>query len=175
MTLETGFVDLLTSLKQLNEGLLALRKTVVFKPEEGESVLVDLFRDAADDLLGLHAEALGATQRWNGSPPPDLDQLRRSLTTCHLKFMDLSRRYNREPMSYRRLASLTDIGRKRGGEWKHWANEVKLELERCQQAIDSVDRALLACWQELAQEAGRRTITIQATSVGQVYEHGPDQ
>lgn len=180
MTLESAFSELSTCLLQLDETLAKLRSTVVFRPVEGESVLVDLFRDAADDLLGLNAEAVEAVGQLNGEPHLEMEQLRRRLTTCHQKYQELNHRFNRDPMAYHRLASLDDIGRRRGREWKHWAQEVKAELERCQQAIDSVDRSLLACWLELTQEIGRNFLTVQATGIGQIYGQGsgepqPDQ
>ena len=62
MSLETAFRDLSVHLQQLRDALLGLRLVTEDKPLEGDVVLVDIFGDAAADLLGWLEEALTASR-----------------------------------------------------------------------------------------------------------------
>jgi hypothetical protein len=85
MTLEAAFEDLCMLLEKLHEGFIGLRTTVVEdRPLDGDSVLVDVFGDAAEELLGWLDEALVAAGegRQAATYPIDLERARRALTTC---------------------------------------------------------------------------------------------
>ncbi len=170
MALEIVFHDASLSLQALREALTGLRTTVVEdKPLQGDVVLVDLFGDAADDLLGLLDEALAAAIEGQQAVihPADLERARRALTTCQKRFNQIAHRFSSDLLRYERIAELKRFGRRRGGEWRAWASSVKAALDWCQQPLFDVNQALFNCWQELAERAGMHVVTVQATNIGQ--------
>jgi hypothetical protein len=170
MTLEAAFEDLCTHLHKLREGLLGLRTTVVEdKPLEGDSVLVDVFGDAAEELLGWLDEALGAAGEGRKATmdPIDLARARRALTTCQGRFIRISHQFSSNLVPYERISELTRFGRRRKGEWHAWATGVKEALERCREPLYDVNLALFRCWQEIADRVGLSSVSMQTTAIGQ--------
>jgi hypothetical protein len=170
MALEAAFKELCTNLHKLHEGLIGLRTTVVEdKPLCGDIVLVDVFGDASDDLLGWLEEALADAREGQQATthPVDLDRARRALTTCQERFNRISQRFSSDLVCYERIAELTRFGRKRGGEWRAWAASVKQALDRCQQPLYALSQTLFRCWQEIAERVGMTSVSVQATNIGQ--------
>lgn len=170
MTLEAAFGDLCTHLYKLHEGLIGLRTTVVEdKPLKGDSVLVDVFGNAADDVLGWLDEALGAASEGQQAAgyPIDLECARRALATCQERFNRITHQFTSNLVLYERIAELTRFGRKRRGEWHAWADGVKEALDQCQQPLYEVNQTLFRCWQEMTERVGMTSVSVQATTVGQ--------
>lgn len=170
MALDTVFGNACTHLRALDESLRGLRTTVVEdKPVDDDVVLVDLFGDAADDLLGLVAEGLAAAAEAQRAarPPADLPQVRRSLTTCQTRFNQIAYRFSSDLLPYERIAELMRCGRTRGGEWHAWAVGVKAALDWCREPLFEVNEALFGCWQELTEHAGAGALNVQTTMIGQ--------
>ena len=170
MALEATFRELHSQLKKLQDNLLALRLTVAEdKPLKGEAALVDQFEDSIVDAMGLLDECLNsahAAQKAVGLPL-DLDRARRALTTCQNRFHSAAQRFSEELISYEKLRDLASVSQSRGREWASWAGSVKHGLEQCRAPIDSVAKALAACWQEIAEHVGTTNISVQATNIGQ--------
>lgn len=169
MALEAAFNDLGTQLQSLHEGLVGLRTTVMEdKPLRGDAVLVDLFGDAADDLIGWLEEALVAVNevRQTVAYPVDINHTRRALATCQERFNRIAHLFSSDLVCYERIAELTRFGRTRGGEWRSWADSVKAALDACQQPLYDVNQALFLCWQEIAERVGMTSLSVQATSIG---------
>lgn len=159
MALETALADLHGSLRGLRDALLALRTTIVEdKPLEDDVVLVDVFRDATDDLLGLLDEALAAFQ----APGADPAAARRTITICQRQFNHIAQRFGADMVSYGRIAALTRFGRRRGGEWHAWTRSVKHGLESCQEPLFDTNQAVFRCWQALTEHAAP-TLALRAT------------
>lgn len=169
MSLEASFRTLRDHLQLLHDELQELHRTVIEKPLKGDVVLVDLFSDAADDLLGWVAEASGAARDGAASSayPVNLDRARQSLKTCHESFASAFEKLSADLLSYDRVAELTSLGQRRAGEWLAWANNVKTALEACRAPSYEVNRTLFACWQELSERAGTANVSVHATNVGQ--------
>ena len=172
MALEAAFQDLCARLAALREALSGLRTTVVEdKPLRGDVVLVDVFGDAAEDLLGWLEEALAAASAGQRAVDHsvDLDRARRSLITCQERFSRIAHRFSTDLAPYERVADLTRLGRERGGEWRAWANSVKEAFGWCHQPLFDVNQALFRCWQEIAERATMSSVSIRATNtnVGQ--------
>jgi hypothetical protein len=170
MALEAAFKELYANLHKLHEGVIGLRTTVVEdKPLSGDIVLVDVFGDASDDLLGWLEEALADVREGQQAAtyPVDLDRARRALTTCQEQFNRISQRFSSDLICYERIADLTHFGRKRGGEWHAWAASVKHALDGCQQALYASSQTLFRCWQEIAERVGMNSVSVQATNIGQ--------
>jgi hypothetical protein len=161
MTMEDAFTRLPAEFHRLGESLAAARITIVEDhPLADDSVLVDVFRDPVEDLIGRTGETLNLAleARQAIESGMDADQIRRLLIACHHKHNEISDLYHSELAPYARMASLVSFGRRRGGEWLHWSRCVRDDLERCRPVIDAIDRALLECWQELSAPAGKITI-----------------
>jgi hypothetical protein len=169
MTLEAVFRELCTNLHHLHERLIGLRMTVVEdKPCGGDIVLVDVFGDAAEDMLGWLEEALANADegRRAAGHPVDLERARRALATCQERFNRLHQRLSSDLICYERIAELMRFGRKRGGEWQAWATSVKQALDRCQPPLYALSQTLFACWQEIAERVGMTAVSVQATNIG---------
>jgi len=170
MALEKTFQELSDGLRKLQDNLLALQLTIREDlPPEGEVALVDQFGDAVDDSLGWLQESLAAAVEAQHAVehPVDIDRASRALANCQERFHRVEQRFASDLVSYEKLKDLTGFGRSRRGEWLGWVRSVKKGLEQCRQPIDEVSKALLACWQEIAERAGMTSVSVQATNIGQ--------
>jgi hypothetical protein len=172
MTLEAVFEDLYTHLQRLHEGLTGLYTTIVEdKPLEGDSVLVDVFGDAAAELLGWMDEALAAA--GEGRPavsyPTDLERARQTLSLCQERFLRIIHAFSSDLMRYERIAELMRFGRRRKGEWHAWAGGVKEALERCGEPLYDVNLSLFRCWQEITDYIALDAVSGRTT---QLERHG---
>ena len=144
MALEGSFHELSLQLHNLQESLLALRTTTLEdKPANDDVVLVELFGDATDDLLGWMEGALLASDEAQQAVryPTDFNRP----TAGH--GLRLSRR--------RRLAE------RRGGEWQAWANSVKAALEDCRHPLCAIGDSIFLCWQEMGERIGLNTVNLR--------------
>ncbi len=175
MTIGTAFKQL-GALQALREELVGLRTTIrEDRPLGGDSVLVDMFGDDADDMLGWLAEALTAARDGQQAVEHqlDLNGAWRALTTCQQRFGQIEYRLF-DLISYDRLAPLMHFGRQQGGEWRAWTSSVKAALDRCQSPIYDVNQALFRCWQEIGERAGLSSVSVQATNLGQLITTVPE-
>jgi hypothetical protein len=168
--LETTFRELFTELRKLQDTLVAVRLTVVEdKPVRGEAALVDYLEDSILDLMGLLDESLKAAraaQKAVGTVT-DLNAARRALTICQERFHRLGQQFAIELVSYEKLKDLATLGTERRGEWLPWSTSVKEGIEQCRQPLEGADKALAACWQEIAERVGMTSVSVQATNIGQ--------
>lgn len=67
--------------------------------------------------------------------------------------------------SYRHIAELVRLGRQRGRVWQAWTETVQTAMEQTQPEMENVNRALLSCWQEVAERAGAGVISVHATAI----------
>ena len=170
MALEAAFGELNAQLYTLREALVDLHTTAVEdKPLQDDAVLVDLFGDAATDLLGWLEGALSAvaTAQQAATYPADIGQARQALAQCHERFQHVHQRFATDLISYECIAELTRFGRRRGGEWQAWATGVKAALDECRPRLWAIAQALFACWQELAERAGMNSVAVHAINIGQ--------
>jgi hypothetical protein len=170
MALEKTFGELPHTIRKLRDGLLALQLTVREDlPLHGSVVLVDQFGDAVDDSLGWLEDALTAATEVQqcAKHPVDMDRGRRALSNCQEQFHRMEQRFHSDLISYEKLKDLTGFGRSRRGEWLGWVKSVRKGLDECRQPMDEVTKALLACWQEIAEHAGMTSVSVQATNIGQ--------
>ena len=105
MTLETAFRTLNTHLYGLREALVMLRTaTCEDKPLQDDAVLVDVFADAADDLLGWVEGALQAAGEAQQATahPVDIGRTWRALAACHECWQRICQRFAGDMISYER-------------------------------------------------------------------------
>jgi hypothetical protein len=169
MSLAESFKTLSERLRLAHDELEELHRTTIDKPPKGDVVLVDLFGDAADDLLGWVAEAsVAASEGAQASGYPlDLDRVRQSLKTCQEAFFLASEKLSSDLLSYDRIEELMSFGRERGGGWLRWATNVKVAVESCRGPFIEANRALFSCWQELNERIGTTSVSVKTTNVGQ--------
>ncbi|MFN8490550.1 MAG: hypothetical protein U0350_23375 [Caldilineaceae bacterium] len=169
MALEAAFGELRIQLQRLRELFTDLRTTIVEdKPPQDDVVLVELWGDGVDDLLGWLEGALEAADKAQQAVayPGDLNQAWRALVICHAQFQHIYQRFAAELICYERINELTRFGRRRGGEWQAWANSVKAALVTCQTPLFDLSQALFGCWQEIAEHSGMQTVSMQVTHIG---------
>jgi hypothetical protein len=160
MALETALHTAYLNLCVLREALVSLHTTAVEdKPLQGDVVLVEVFGDAADDLLGLLDEALVAL----AGQQTDDAHARRTLLLCQHHFNQIAQRFGSDLLSYERIVALKRFGRRRGGAWQGWAINVKAALDGCQQPLFDSNQALFACWQALTERAMPPPVHLHAT------------
>jgi hypothetical protein len=170
MALEARFGELTIQLANLREALLGLQTTSrEDKPADDDAVLVDVFGDAAEDLLGWAEGAFLAAVEAHQSAqhPTDLQRTWRGLTICQERVQQISQRLMLDLLCYERIAELTRFGRRRGGEWQAWARSVRGALNDCQQPLFTTGQAIFACWQEIGERIGFQSISVQAMATGQ--------
>jgi hypothetical protein len=170
MAIASAFRDLHVHVEKLHGALLGLRLTTVEdKPLRDEAALADAFGDATEDLLGWVKEALDAAAEGHRAceKPVDLERAARALATCHEAHNRIEQKLCSELMSYERISAISRIGRERRGEWLAWSKSVRQALDRCQTPLYNVSRALVLCWQEVAERIGMTSLSVQATNIGQ--------
>jgi hypothetical protein len=169
MALEASFMKLHAELATLNEAFGGFRVAVHDKPLRGDSVLVDVFGDAADDLLGWVEETLSAALegRQAASYPADIERARWSLVICHKAFNLISDKLWSDLLSYERITEISTLGRERRGEWLVWASGVKSALDSCREPLHNVNQSIFVCWQEITEHMGTTSVSVQTTNVGQ--------
>jgi hypothetical protein len=163
VALEKTFRELGDVLHRLRDNLLSIQLNIREDiAVEGAVVLVDKLGDAVDDSPGSLEEALvAADEALNAVASLRLDIVARALTKCQEQFQLLELRFQSELISYERLTDLTAFARSRRGEWLVWVKSVRQGLEQCKQPIDETSKALLACWQEIAERgAGSGSGTV---------------
>lgn len=168
MALETVFRELSLSLHRLHDSLNALHATTGDTPPRDESALADGLQNAVLDMMGtLHEARKAAMQaRKAVGHPANLDSARHALTTCQERFHRLDQLFASELVSYEKLKELARLGSERRA-WIPWASTVKVGIEQCREPLEQTSRALVACWEELAERLGMVNISMQATTVGQ--------
>lgn len=170
MALEKMFRELPEQIRRLRDCFLALQLTIREDlPPHGGVVLVDQFGDAVDESLGWLEDSLAAAIELQQSAkhPVDIDRARRALSNCQEYFHRMEQRFGSDLISYEKLKDLTGFGRSRRGEWVGWVKTVRKGLNECGQPMDDVSKALLACWQEIAEHASVTSVSVQATNIGQ--------
>ncbi len=176
MGLQPSFRDLPVQLRNLQEALEGLRTTVRedHPLDPRGTVLIDLFGDAADDLLGwLHASLSAAVAaRQAAEHFNDPDRARRALTAAHEHVNRIAQHFSVDLLVYERIAELVQFGEERGGEWHAWANSVKEALECCGQALFEANQVLFRCWQELAAQVAAPGVALRATTIGEPLVSG---
>jgi hypothetical protein len=133
----------------LHDSLSELRTTIrEDHPTSGDTVLVDVFGDAVDDLMGWLAEAqegvLAAHQALLA--PSSADLVRHGLSVCHRNSNKVLQRYLGDLSQHERIAGLEQLGRERRGEWQAWTAGVQQGIERCREPLQELFDALLDCW-----------------------------
>jgi hypothetical protein len=157
LALEATCLNLCSRLRQLRDALTEVHLGVVEdRPLPGDAVLVDVFGNTAEDLIGWLEEALAAAEAAREAvvPPVRLDAAHRALGTCHERFHEVAHRYSADLVSFRKIADLRSLGRKRRGEWLAWTGSIQDSLERCRAPLHDAGIALVRCWQEFAEHAG---------------------
>lgn len=168
MTFEAAFEELWSKLHDLRDVVRELQTIVQDRPVVGASKPMDDLDDSVTDLVGLVQETVtsGAAAQQALEDPLDVDKARRHLSSCHVRFNMVLRRFFSDISSHRRLEALAGSSKERRGEWRGWFGAVQDSLDRCTEPIYATNRALLACWQEMAQRAGT-SVAVQTTNIGQ--------
>jgi hypothetical protein len=165
-----AFHELSLQLRKLRDTFLGVRLTVVEdRPPRDEVALVDRFGDAVEDIVGWLEEAVAAAVEAEQAVgnPLDIYRARTALTACQERFNRLAQQFASDLVSFERIDDLTRFGRRRGGEWRRWANTVRESLEQCRPPLHEVSEALFVCWQELADRLGMSSVAVQNTVIGQ--------
>ena len=139
----------------------------VDRPARGDVVLVDTLGDRVDDLRALLAEASGSAAAGyrEAVHPIDAGGARLALALCQERFNAVAQKFASELAAYEVVSDLARAGHERGGEWPGWVSSVRDALAQCQPLINEVNRALLACWEDLAERADTGPHYVQSTTI----------
>lgn len=166
MALETVFRELQVRLQFMDGTLATLQKTLEDRPPDQGSAVVDDLENIVLDMMGtLHdMRKAGSLARRRVGHPVDLDGARQALTRCQGSFHRIENEFSGGLTAYNKLRELSRLGA-RGGEWPSWAGRTRQDIEQCQQPLQELSKALVACWQELVEQGGRTSISV--TNTGQ--------
>jgi hypothetical protein len=166
VALETVFRELQVRLQFMDGTLAMLQKTLEDRPPDQGSALVDDLENDVLDMKGmLHdMQKAGSLARRKVGHPVDLDGARQALTRCQANFHRIESEFSSRLMAYNKLRELSRLST-RGGEWPSWAMRTRQDIEQCQQPLQELSKALVACWQELVEHGGRTSISV--TNTGQ--------
>jgi hypothetical protein len=165
VALEKVFREMTECLRRLHDNLLAVQLTIrVDTPKEGSVLLVDVFGDATDDVLGWLEEAIQAAreaQKGVGHPV-DLDGARRALVAVQEQFHRAEQAFLSDLVSYERLNELSKFGKRRCGEWRAWVKSVIQGIEQCRQPMIEARSRIAECWQEYAECMPATSVSVQS-------------
>jgi hypothetical protein len=166
VALETVFRELQVRLQFMDGTLAMLQKTLEDRPPDQGSAVVDDLENIVLDMMGtLHdMRKAGSLARRRVGHPVDLDGARQALTRCQGSFHRIENEFSGGLTAYNKLRELSRLGA-RGGEWPSWAGRTRQDIEQCQQPLQELSKALVACWQELVEQGGRTSISV--TNTGQ--------
>ena len=164
MALAATLIELNKQWRQLCEAVREMRVTIV-EDKPGDVMLADDLSNAVDDMLGAAEEALAILGPSLQRSELDDKEVRCALVSCHNQFIGLSSRFMGGMSSYRHIAELVRLGRQRGRVWQAWTETVQTAMEQTQPEMENVNRALLSCWQEVAERAGAGVISVHATAI----------
>ena len=172
MGLGLAFVELRQRLEELDE-LVEQLQTVAEqdRPVEGESLAADEVADAARDLHGLLAEAVNAVARGTQAlNHRDLGRAATALSSCHGRVADLFERFWHDLASAHRVETLRGLGHERGAAWTAWTAQVEKSLEHAWHRLLAVNRAVVACWRDVAELVELALVARQGTVAGSGQE-----
>lgn len=173
MTLTTAFRELHQQMEDLHQLTIELQLVVgEDKPLHDELQPVRQIDDATVSMQGYLEQALVATNEgWRAvNELDDLETARRSLIACQGQYESFLDIFIPQLTSYEPLTELDRIGRARKGEWRAWTGVVLNMLDRSQVGVKQVNKALIHCWQELAERAGTTGVSVRATNIGQQFK-----
>jgi hypothetical protein len=170
MALEKVFRRLAFQLRRFSDRLRELEITVVTdKPPARDAAIVDNFECAVDDLRGWVQEALAQSAQAEKAVdhPIDLEVARRALSACQERLHRIDQIFASNFLSYDRVKDLTTFGTERRGEWPSWVTTVKQGIEQCRDPLESSNKAVAECWEEIAARIGTTSISVRTTAIGQ--------
>lgn len=173
MALDITFRELFTQLKKLRETLDPLRCLLPEDPLNLEVALVQHLRDSVNNVDGWLDDCLVELQDARRAlGHSDLNRPRQALAKCQKSFDEAENTFSSELLSYEKLREIVGLGERRKGIWRIWSQNVRRDLDTCRYELDLTRKALIACWQELAEHAGTTNISVQTTSIGQQITAG---
>jgi len=177
MALEATFRTLFVQIRKLCDTLNAVLLTVGDRPPNRGAALVDAMENTLLDMLGTLQEAQTSAKAAERAvaTPMDLERARHALAKCQENVRQVERQYASELVSYEKLKHLAILASERGGEWKPWAGSMKGAVQECGEPLEEVDRALVGCWNELAERLGMTNVSVNATNIGQQITATPEQ
>ena len=185
MSIETTFHHLASQCRKQRDMLSELQITVTEdKPLHGVVKLVDKLGESVEDALGDAEESLSAavegqrvvsqTTNWSCDR-----RALTALTACQTGVNQLQQRFFSEMVCYSTIDDIVGLGRKRGGEWKAWADLVRQSLDRCQRQLFDTQQALFQCWQEVAERmipnAESPPAATEPKKLALIKDHRPDK
>lgn len=173
MSLESATLSLDLALGRLRRVLEDIRATCDDRPQPGDTVFVDLYGDAADDLAGRVSRALSAVralQRLGAGG--DLGGAARALERVSSELAAVRERLYFD-LVYPRLNELAELGAARGGEWQPWSVALREAVERCLGPLASAERARDLAWSEVGGRAAGGQLLVRMT--GRAALAGPEE
>jgi hypothetical protein len=166
MALRKTFDELVASLGELASTVRELEVQVADQ-SAADAVLVERLEEAVQDLLSyLRGARVAAGRAVGPGEPAGLEVAAKELAACHDHVLEATRKLG-ALLAHESIRDLLELGRRRGGDWLPWANEVRDALERCRAPLDLVHQNLLECWQDVAERAAAGSVSVQATNIGQ--------
>jgi hypothetical protein len=177
MALEATFRTLFVQIRKLCDTLNAVLLTVGDQPPNRGAALVDGMENTILDMLGtMHAARTDAKAAERAvTMPLDLERARHALAKCQESVRQAEQQYANELVSYEKLKQLVVLANERGGEWKPWAGSMKSAVQECRMPLEEVGKALVACWNELAERLGMTNVSVNATNIGQQITATPTE
>jgi hypothetical protein len=167
MTVRKTLDHLALALRQLAD---AVRELEVHIADESaaDAVLVERLDESVQDLRASVGEARVAVDRALGpsQQPVSIELGVSGLARCHECVLDATRKLG-ALLAHESIHDLLELGRRRGGSWLPWAEEVRDALERCRGPLDDVHQSLLECWQDVAERSTAGSVSVRATNIGQ--------
>jgi len=163
MAVHAAVLLLQRAVLDLQDRLQVLARITDDHPESDETVVVDLIRDACEDLQGWLAGLAEASQRaGTAAARRDSVQLGEQLAAC-ASACDVSvHRFVTGLAGVESITLLRRLARDRPGQWKEWSWLVQDGIGETWPRMWALRSHLDSCWQELVERLQEEPVLVRA-------------
>jgi hypothetical protein len=176
MTIEAAFQKLAATFGVVREELENLSLTVIEdRPASDAELPIERLGDLTVELRGWAEEGLASAVAASreAAHPANLRAASTGLLLANQSFIRLKHRFFDEAAAHHAIDRLRRASRARGGEWLSWSQSVIRALNACRPLLHELDKILLDTWEELVERLANRSVSLQATSIGQQITSPP--
>ncbi|TYP86870.1 hypothetical protein [Blastococcus xanthinilyticus] len=169
MAVHAAVTHLQQAVRELQERVQLLARVTDDHPGDGESVVVDLVRDACDDVQGWLAGLAEAAQRAaTAAARRDRVRLAEQLAACATACETTVQRFVTGLAGVESLTRLRRLAHDRPGGWQEWSWQVQDGIGETWPRMWALRSHLDGCWMELVERLQDEPVLVRA----QVEEAG---
>ena len=163
MAVRAAILGLQQAVVRIERQLSALTRTTEFHPDTGETVVVDLVRDACEDLRGWLADVAEPTQHVVAAAEHrDLAGVTERLPEVCCGSNRLVERFITGLAGVESITRLRELALDRPGQWAAWSGQVQEDVAQAWPHVWALRSQLDLCWQEVVERLQDEPVLVRA-------------